>query len=281
MKRFAVILLVFVLVMTMSPAAFAEPAQVAFGTLEEINSGAAVSIAVELADGISVGFNSLAFHLYDHPASGMDSDFFAYGTLLNEESYISLVEAHVDDSERTDEDGYVVFTESDGKKTFVAPIAEELYLFFMVFPSVDADAIWALISWELEDYNLAEPVSTASGVIADAMDDSILVNVKLDLSYGWSAKFYPQAFYLCSSECQSEDEFDVYGTLLNAVSYASVVESHTADGTLEEKDGYLLYQSEGYKGIIAPVTEDEYITVLLYVPVDVDAVLARISYELF
>ena len=83
MKRFTVLALVFVLLMTTSAAAFAEPAQVGVGELVELTSGAAVYVSVNLADNISVEFNPIAFHLYDHPASGMDPEFYAYGTLLD------------------------------------------------------------------------------------------------------------------------------------------------------------------------------------------------------
>ena len=279
MKRITVFALVFILILSMSSVASAEPAQVAYGILEEAMSGDVVRVMVDVSDGWSVGFHPMAFYLFDQPAYNNEGDFMAYGTLLSDESFDSLVEGHAD-SERADKDGYVVFTESDGRTTFVAPVGENLHIMLMVDPSADVDAVWERVSYEQEDYSFADPVQTASGVLADIKDDSLLVDVTLDLKYGWSARFLPSAFYLFNEDTP-EGDFDVYGTLLNETDYALIMESHADDETLEEKDGYLMYETEDYTGIIAPVTENEYITLIVYGIYDAEAMWERVSYKLF
>ena len=281
MKRLVVLALVLLFVVSLSTAAFADPVQVGYGILEEAMSGDVVRVTVDLADNWSVGFYPMAFYLHDQPVQSNDADYVAYGTLLSAESYESILEVHADD-ERTDKDGVLVFTATDGEISFVAPIDENLYLLLLVDPAVDADAVWTRISWEKEDYSFADPAQFASGVLADSMDDSVLVRVKLDLSYSWSAKFYPMAFYLCSADCENEDEFDAYGTLLNAQSYASLIESHSDDESLTEReDGTIVYKTEEYTGFVAPVDENEYITLLVYPPFDADAMWERLSFEVF
>ena len=280
MERIAVLTLVLLLVLSMSSVAFAEPAQVGYGILEELMSGAVVRVIVDLTDNWSVGFHPAAFYLFDHPERSNDEGYLAYGTLLSEQSFASLVEAH-EDSERTDEDGYIVFKDSDGDTSFVTPVGESLYLLLIVYSdAADPDAVWARVSCEREDYDFADPVQTASGVLADIMNNEMLVNVTVDLSYGWSVRFLPAAFGLYNEDT-AKGNFDVYGTLLNEKDYALSMESHADDETLEEKDGYLVYQADGYTGFIAPVDENEYITLIVYGHYDPEAMWERISYELF
>ena len=280
MKRLVALALFFVFVMSMCSTVYAEPEQVGYGLLEEAMSGAVVRVTVDLAEKLSVGFYPMAFYLHDQPVFSDDADSIAYGTLLSEESYASLLEAHVD-SERTDKDGYIVFKDTVGDTSFVAPVSEGLYILLIVDSSVaDTDAVWARITYELQDFNFADPVQTASGVIADSMDESLLVDVTLDLSYGWSAKFLPCAFYLFNEDT-AEGDFDVYGTLLSETDYTLIMESHADDETLVEEDGIISYTADGYKGIIAPVTENEYITLIVYGYYDLEAMWERVSYELF
>ena len=281
MKRLAVFALVFILIMSMSSVAFAEPAQVGYGILEEAMSGAVVRVIVDLSDNWSAGFYPMAFYLYDQPATSNDADYLAYGTLLSEESYASLLEAHVD-STREDKDGYIVFTDSVGDISFVAPVAEALYILLIVDPATDAEAAWARVSYEKEDYDFADPVQTVSGVISDSRDDSLLVDVTVNLEYGWSARFLPKAFNMFNEDTP-EGDFDVYGTLLNEKEYADIMESHADDETLQEMDGYLMYTTDSYAGIIAPVAgvENEYITLIVYGHYDPIAMWERVSYELF
>ena len=280
MKRFTVLALVFILILSMSSVAFAEPAQVGYGILEESMSGAVVRVIVDLTDNWSVGFHPAAFYLFDHPEYSNDGDYAAFGILLSDQSFASLLEAH-EDSERSDEDGYIVFKDSEGDTSFVAPVGESLYILLIVFSDVaDPDAIWARVSCEREDYDFADPVQTASGVLADSMDDELLVNVTVDLSYGWSVRFLPMAFGLYNEDT-AEGDIDVYGTLLNEKEYASLMEAHADDETLEEKDGYLVYRADGYTGFIAPVDGNEYITLIVYGHYDPEAMWKRISYELF
>ena len=279
MKRYTVLALVFILVLSISSVACAEPAQVGYGILEEAMSGDVVRVIVDLADNWSAGFYPMAFYLYDQPAYSNDAEYLAFGTLLSDQSFASLEEAHVD-STRTEKDGYVVFTEADGTTTFVAPVAEDLHIMLIVDPVVDTEAVWARVSYEKEDYNFADPVQTVSGVLADSKDDSLLVNVTVDLKYGWSARFLPMAFHLFNEDT-AEGDFDVYGTLLNETDYALIMEAHADDETLEERDGYLIYTTDSYRGIIAPVSENEYITLIVYSYYDAEAMWERVSYELF
>ena len=278
MRRFSMIVVAVIFMMSLSAAAFAEPAQIASGVLEEAMTGACVRVSVDLADNWSVKFYPMGFYLYDQPAFEKDS--LAYGTLLSEESYATLIESHADE-ELAERDGAVVFTASEGETGFIAPVGEGLYILLLVDPATEADAVWARVSCEMETFSNAAPAQSVSGVVAEAMDDSILVRVTLDLTNGWSARFYPMAFYLCSQDCENDEDFDAYGTLLNAEAYASVIESHTEDGTLTEKDGIAVYKADGYTGFIAPVAENEYITLLVYPPFDAEAMWARVAYELF
>ena len=279
MKRLVVFALVFVLVMSMSSAAFAETAPLASAILEEAMDGARFRVTLDLTDNWSAEFYPMAFYLRS-PDCVEEGEFDAYGMLLNEVSYASLVESHAEDA-CEERDGYTVFTASDGETSYVAPVAEGLYVLLLVDQAVDTDDAWARVACKLDSYPEAGPVQTVSGVIADSMDESVLVRVKLDLSYGWSARFYPMAFYLCSPDCKSEEEFDAYGTLLDAQAYASIVEGH-GEEAFTEKDGYLTYTTvDGQTGIIAPVDENEYITLIVPSPWDVDAMWARVSCELF
>ena len=281
MKRFLILLLAFVFVLSMSSSAFAEPAQIASGVLEEAIDGTNVRVTVDLADNWSVRFYPMAFYLYDKPAYDNEADSLAYGTLMNQASYASLLESHADDAS-SEKDGYTAFTSTDGEKVFVSAVAENLYLLLLVDPSVDGESVWERVNCELEDSYSFSSEQTASGVVADGMDDSVLVSVTLDLSYGWSARFYPMAFYLCSPDCQSKEEFDAYGTLLNEQSYASIVESHSGEESFVEENGRIVYTTaDGQTGIIAPVDENEYITLIVSPPWNADAVWDRVAYELF
>ena len=282
MKRFVILLLALVFVFSMSSTAFAEPAQIASGIVEEALDGAHVRVTLDLTDNWSAQFYPSAFYLYDKPVFVDEAEFAAYGTLLNDISYASLLESHAGD-ESSEKDGYTVFTTADnGEKCFVAAVAENLYILLLVDPSVDGEAVWARVNCELEDDFGFTPVQTASGVVADSMDESVLVSVKLDLAYGWSARFYPMAFYLCSPDCQSEEEFDAYGTLLDAQSYASILESHADDESFVEQDGRIVYKTDdGQTGFIAKVDENEYITLLVAPPWDAESVWARVSYKPF
>ena len=147
---------------------------------------------------------------------------------------------------------------------------------------MDVEAVWARVNCQVEENNSFTPAQTASGIVADSMDQNVLVSVKLDLSDGWSARFYPMAFYLCSPDCEGEEEFDAYGTLLNEQSYAAVLESHAADKSFVTENGHILYKTEdGQTGFIAPVSENEYVTLLVSPPWDADSVWARVSCKLF
>ena len=279
MKRLVVLALVFVLMMGMSAAAFAEAAPLAIGIVEEAMDGARVRVTLDLTDNWSAEFYPMAFYLYS-PDCSEEGEFDAYGVLMNEKSYTSLLESHAEDT-CEERDGYIVIMSSNGETAYVAPVDEGLYVLLLVDQTVDADDAWARVACELKSYPEAGPVQTVSGVIADSMDESVQVRVKLDLSYDWSARFYPMAFYLCSPDCEGEEEFDAYGTLLSAQAYASVVEGH-GEEAFTEKDGYLIYTTvDGQTGIIAQVDENEYITLIVPSPWDVDAMWARVSYELF
>ena len=280
MKRLVVLVLVLIFVMSLPSAAFAETTQVGYGILEESISGDCVRVIVDLADNWSVGFYPMSFYLYDQPAYSGAADFLAYGVLMGEAAYNSLVEAHAD-SEREDYDGFTEFIEPSGVTTFVAPIKEDLYLSLIVDPPTDPESAFARVTWELEDYSHAEPAQFVSGVIADGMDDSVQVNVTLDVSYSWSAKFYPCAFYLCSEDCEDEDDFDAYGTLLNEQSYASLLEAH-ADSERTDEEGYTVFvDSEGVTTFVAPIGENEYLMLITYPPFDAEGLWERVSCEPF
>lgn len=280
MKRFLVLALTLVLLMSLSSAAYAEPSKVGYGILEESSSGAVVRVMVDLSDNLSVGFHPMAFYIFDQPAYNNDGDYLAFGTLLSEKSYGYLFEAHTD-SERTEKDGYIVLTEPEGDKTFVAPVGEGLYIMLIVdSAAADAEGVLAHVSYELEDYNFADPVQMASGVIADSMDKDMLVDVTIDLSYGWSARFLPGAFYLYNEDTVDED-YEVYGTLLNKTDYDLIMESHANDETLHEQNGVLMYKTDSYTGMVAPVAENEYITLIVYGIYDPEAMWERLTYKLF
>ena len=279
MKRFLSLALVFILVMSFPSAASAEPAQVGYGILEEAASGACVRVIVDLADNWSAGFYPMAFYLYDQPATSNSDAFLAFGTLLDEKSYESVLEVHADE-ERTDQEGTIIFKSSEGETCFVAPVSEGLYLMLLVEPGPDAEAVWTRVAFVLEDYNFADPLQTASGVITDNMDSSVQVRVTLDLKYGWSALFLPGSFLLYNEDTP-EGDYDVYGTLLSEEEYAAILEIHNEDKSLEEKDGYVSYTTDSYTGFLAPVDEHEYITLIVYGHYDPEAMWERLSYELF
>ena len=160
-------------------------------------------------------------------------------------------------------------------------IGEDLYIMLIVdSAAADAEDVWAHVSYAPEDYNFAAPVQMASGVIADSMDQDMLVDVTLDLSDGWSARFLPGAFYLYNEDTVDED-YEVYGTLLSKTDYDLIMESHADDETLQEKNGTLVYKTDSYTGMIAPVTENEYITLIVYGVYDPEAMWERLSYKLF
>ena len=153
MKRLGIVLLVFIFVMGTSCAAFAEPAQIASAVIEEgLNSDIYVRITADLTGNWSVRFYPLAFYLYDQPAYDNEAEFLAYGTLLSEESYTSLVESIEADEKLEQKDGYSVYTTTEGLRSYIAPIEEGLYLLLLVDPAVDTDAVWARISFETESY---------------------------------------------------------------------------------------------------------------------------------
>ena len=147
MKRLVVLVLVFIFMMSLPSAAFAETAQVGYGVLEESTSGDCVRVIVDLADNWSVGFYPMAFYLYDQPAYSGAADFLAYGVLMGEAAYNSLVEAHAD-SDREDYDGFTEFIEPEGVTTFVAPIGENQYLMLITYPPFDAEGLWERVSCE-------------------------------------------------------------------------------------------------------------------------------------
>ena len=287
MKRLLAIMLVLCLAVGLCSAAFAEnekaevPEQGAYGILEEQMTGEAVYVAIDLKDGWSAGFYPAAFYLYDTAEAFAEDEMIAFGTILSEESYASLLEAQ-EDSKREDKDGYTVFTEEEGAMVFVAQAmpGEEaeadkdeqeepatVYVMLRVYDAENGEDAWSRVSYELAGFNLKLPAQVASGVIADAMNTDVLVKVSLDVSEGWSTRFLPMAFYLIAP---GEEESDnIYGTLLSKASYDDVVKSHTEDKTLEEKDGYLMY------------TADEYITLIAYEPIDVESIWELVSFELF
>ena len=282
MKRFLVLTLVFIFALSLPSVAFAEPAQIATGIVEEAIDGACVRISVDLADNWSAAFYPMAFCLYDQPVYEVGADYLAYGVLLNETSYASILEAHADD-EMAEKDGYVVYTIADGETSCVAPLSEGLYLLLLVDPSLDADAVFARVACQVQDYSNAPIPQTVSGVVTDGMDENVQVRVTLDLTDTWSARFYPMAFYLCSQDCETEDDFDAYGTLLSEQSFASIVEGHAGEETwLEKADGTIVYTTaDGQTGFIAPVAENEYIMLIVSPPWDAEAMWARVSYEIF
>ena len=300
MKRLLVLMLVLCLAVGLCSAAFAEnekaevPEQGAYGILEEQMTGEAVSVTVDLKDGWSAGFYPAAFYLYNSAEAFAEDEMIAFGTILSEESYASLLEAQ-EDSKREDKDGYTDFTEEDAV-CFVAQAmpAEDaeadkddqeepatVYVMLRVYDPAIAEDAWSRVSYELAGFNLKLPAQVASGVIADAMNTDVLVKVSLDVSEGWSTRFLPMAFYMIAPG--EEDGDNIYGTLLNKASYDDVVKNHTEDKTLEEKDGYLMYTADGYAGILAPVpeSEDEYITLIAYEPIDVESIWELVSFELF
>ena len=301
MKRLLVLMLALCLAVGLCSAAFAEnekaetPEQGVYGILEEQMTGEAVYVAIDLKDGWSAGFYPAAFYLYDTAEAFAEDETIAFGTTLSEESYASLLEAQ-EDSKREDKDGYTVFTEEEGAMVFVAqamPGAEAeadkdeqeepatVYVMLRVYDAENGEDAWSRVSYELAGFNLKLPAQVASGVIADAMNTDVLVKVSLDVSEGWSTRFLPMAFYMIAPG--EEDGDNIYGTLLNKESYDDVVKSHTEDKTLEEKDGYLMYTADGYAGILAPVpdSEDEYITLIAYEPIDVESIWELVSFELF
>lgn len=300
MKRLLVLMLVLCLAVGLCSAAFAEnekaevPEQGAYGILEEQMTGEAVSVTIDLKDGWSAGFYPAAFYLYDTAEAFAEDEMIAFGTILSEESYASLLEAQ-EESKREEKDGYTVFTEEEGAMVFVAQAmpAEDaeadkdeeepatVYVMLRVYDAENGEDAWSRVSYELAGFNLKLPAQVASGVIADLMNPDVLVKVNLDVSEGWSTLFLPAAFYLIAP---GEEESDnIYGTLLSKASYDDVVKSHTEDKTLEEKDGYLMYTADGYAGILAPVpeSEDEYITLIAYDPIDVESIWELVSFELF
>ena len=226
----------------------------------------------------------------------------AFGTVLSEESYASLLEAQ-EDSTREDRDGYTVFTEEEGAMCFVAPVApaapaeedakdekdkadeeepETIYVMLRVYDGAVGEDAWARVSCEPAGFNLKEPTNFATGVIADAIDPDIRVKVTLELPYDFSALFLPMAFYLYNEDTP-EDDFEIYGTIMNKENYDEIVKIHTEDKTLEEKEGYVMYTADGYAGILAPVddSETEYITLITYDPIDVESIWELVSYEVF
>ena len=121
----------------------------------------------------------------------------------------------------------------------------------------------------------------ASGVLEEAID-GVHARVTVDLADNWSVRFYPMAFYLCSPDCENEEDFDAYGTLLNEQACASLLESHADDESFAEKNGRIVYTTDdGQTGIIAPVDENEYITLIVSPPWNADAVWSRVAYRLF
>lgn len=280
MKRLVVLVLVLIFVMSLPSAAFAETAQVGYGILEEAVSGDCVRVIVDLADNWSVGFYPMSFYLYDQPAYSGAADFLAYGVLMGEAAYSSLVESQAN-SEREDFDGFIEFIEPEGMTTFVAPIKEELYLTLTVDPATDAEAAFARVTWELEDYGNADSAQFVSGIIADDMDDSVQFNVTLDLAYSWSARFSPCAFYLYSADCEDEDDYDACGTLLNEQSYASLLEAQ-ADSERTDKEGYTIFEdSEGVMTFVASIGENQYLMLTTYPTFDTEVLWESVSCEPF
>ena len=260
MKRLLAVALVLVFAFGLLPtAAFAEPSQVASSALEVgIDDGVYVRVTVDLADDWSVQFLPRAFYLYDQPALDDETEEIAFGTVVDEESYSSLLEGHEGDKSEKKGDATIFYGEFG--PIMVGPVEKGLYLLLNFSDSVeDPEAVWArVISCEKEDYGAPTPPPVVSGVIEESIDGA-LVNVTLDLSYGWTAKYYPGAFYLFSPENEDEPSTSSYGTLLNKDSYASLVEAHAEDECIE-KDGYTVYKTEeGETSFVAPVDEDLYI----------------------
>ena len=310
MKRFVVFLLVLCLSVSLCSAAFAEnekteaPEQIAYGLVEEQMSGETVLVTLDLKDNWSAGFYPAAFYLFDSAEAAAKDEFTAFGTVMTEEDYAGLLEAE-EDSEREDKDGYTVFTEENAV-VFVAQIKpaeedeqdkkdkddkddpeepeepENLYVVLRVYDSALAEDAWSRVAYELAGINMKGPSQLASGVLMDASNEDVFVQVDIDVTEGWSALFLPMAFYLYNEDTP-EDDFEIYGTILNKEEYDDLVKTHTEDKNLEEKDGYLMYIDEDYSGILASVDEEagEYITLIAYKPIDVEAVWALISYEMY
>ena len=89
MKRLVVLALVFVLMMGMSSADFAEAAPLAIGIVEEAMDGARVRVTLDLTDNWSAEFYPMAFYLYS-PDCSEEGEFDAYGTLLSAQAYASV-----------------------------------------------------------------------------------------------------------------------------------------------------------------------------------------------
>ena len=152
MKRLGIFVLMVVFAMSMSAAAFAEPAQIASAVLEDaMNANNFVRVTVDLKENWSVRFSPMAFCLYDHPAYSSEDEFFAYGTLISGASYDSLMES-IAKNDYEEKDGVIVRQTFDGLTSFLAPVDQDVYITVLVEPDTDADEVWARIACERESY---------------------------------------------------------------------------------------------------------------------------------